>query len=236
MELCPSSLVAILEKTYPTPPSPPVLKTLLLHTSNALAYIHSLHFCHRDIKVENVMVTTTSPLTFKLTDFGSAVPEATFMTRTKGDTGRIEEDIEKFTTPDYRAPEMVRLYDNLPIGTPADVWALGCLLYKAVAFVTPFDGSPMKIMRGAYEKPAHCPPSFEYFIGRCLVVDQHQRSSAHELLKEAQTHFTFSGSSCSVQTAAPKPGLEDIFQSLDTFAKQKRSASTTFDFATSAFD
>ena len=56
----------------------------------------------------------------------------------------IDEEIKKYTTLSYRfpvllcsdlicfnrSPEMVDLYSGLHITTKADIWALGCLLYK----------------------------------------------------------------------------------------------------------
>ena len=37
-----------------------------------------------------------------------------------------EERIEKYTTPNYRAPEMCDLYSGKLISEKVDIWALGC--------------------------------------------------------------------------------------------------------------
>lgn len=41
----------------------------------------------------------------------------------------LEDEMARHTTPMYRAPEMLDLWSNYPIDTPADIWALGCILF-----------------------------------------------------------------------------------------------------------
>ena len=50
----------------------------------------------------------------------------------------VEEEITKFTTVQYRAPEMVDLYSGYPIGTKSDIWALGVALYLLHTLYLPF--------------------------------------------------------------------------------------------------
>jgi serine/threonine protein kinase len=56
--------------------------------------------------------------------------------------GLLEEEMAKYTTPVYRAPEMIDTWSNHPITTAADIWALGCILYvlcyqvKHIIFLT----------------------------------------------------------------------------------------------------
>lgn len=54
----------------------------------------------------------------------------------------------------YRTPEMVDLYANRPITEKADVWALGCLLYKLCFMVHPFEDSGiLRILNANYSLP-----------------------------------------------------------------------------------
>ena len=54
----------------------------------------------------------------------------------------------------YRTPEMVDLYSNCPITEKADVWALGCLLYKLCFMVHPFEDSGiLRIVNANYSLP-----------------------------------------------------------------------------------
>lgn len=42
---------------------------------------------------------------------------------------QILEDIEKSTTPQYRAPEQLDLYSNFPIDEKLDIFALGVVVF-----------------------------------------------------------------------------------------------------------
>ena len=50
----------------------------------------------------------------------------------------IEDEIAKQTTPMYRAPEMLDLYNNYKIDTQADIWALGCIIFQMITGDVPF--------------------------------------------------------------------------------------------------
>uniref|UniRef100_A0A8C0JG51 AP2 associated kinase 1 n=1 Tax=Chelonoidis abingdonii TaxID=106734 RepID=A0A8C0JG51_CHEAB len=59
----------------------------------------------------------------------------------------------EYTTLSYRAPEMVNLYSGKLITTKADIWALGCLLYKLCYFTLPFGESQVAICDGNFTIP-----------------------------------------------------------------------------------
>ena len=68
----------------------------------------------------------------------------------------LEMDLNKHTTLQYRAPEMCDAWARKPIGPPADIWALGVLLYKLCYYTTPFeDGGVLAIQNARYKFPPH---------------------------------------------------------------------------------
>ncbi|KAG1676273.1 AP2-associated protein kinase 1 [Nymphon striatum] len=116
--------------------------------------VSRLHHCqtpiiHRDLKVENILVSDSGD--YVLCDFGSATAKV-LNPATQGVTA-VEEEIKKYTTPSYRAPEMVDLYSNHAITTKSDIWALGCLLYKLCFFTLPFGESTLAIQNGNFTIP-----------------------------------------------------------------------------------
>jgi len=116
--------------------------------------VSRLHHCqtpiiHRDLKVENILYNEAGH--YVLCDFGSATAKV-LNPNTMG-VPVVEEEIKKYTTLSYRSPEMVDLYMGKPITTKADIWALGCLLYKLCFFTLPFGESTLAIQNGQYIIP-----------------------------------------------------------------------------------
>jgi hypothetical protein len=101
--------------------------------ASALAHAHERGVIHRDVAPANVFIVENEPLLVKLADFGLAVPvdrHTTIVEQHLTETG------EGMGTPRYDAPEM--LFSAKEAGPPADVYALGAVLYHALAGRTPF--------------------------------------------------------------------------------------------------
>ena len=126
------------------------------------------------LQVENILQSDKGH--FVLCDFGSAT--ARVQNPEKLGIQIVDDDIKKYTTLSYRAPEMVDLYSGLSITTKADIWvgrairyycvmststyiynfrspfqALGCLLYKLCFFSLPFGESTLAIQNGNFTFP-----------------------------------------------------------------------------------
>ncbi|XP_054853319.1 AP2-associated protein kinase 1 isoform X2 [Eublepharis macularius] len=120
-------------------------------TCEAVARLHQckLPIVHRDLKVENILLHDRGH--YVLCDFGSATNK--FQNPQLEGVNAVEEEIKKYTTLSYRAPEMVNLYSGKLITTKADIWALGCLLYKLCYFTLPFGESQVAICDGNFTIP-----------------------------------------------------------------------------------
>ncbi|XP_065440501.1 AP2-associated protein kinase 1 isoform X9 [Chrysemys picta bellii] len=120
-------------------------------TCEAVARLHQCKtpIIHRDLKVENILLHDRGH--YVLCDFGSATNK--FQNPQMEGVNAVEEEIKKYTTLSYRAPEMVNLYSGKLITTKADIWALGCLLYKLCYFTLPFGESQVAICDGNFTIP-----------------------------------------------------------------------------------
>ena len=169
---------------------PEILK-IFGDVAEGVACMHYLKppLLHRDLKVENVLITkdakSGTPI-YKLCDFGSAAsPRPAAKTAEEGRL--IEEDVQKHTTMQYRSPEMIDVWRKQPIDEKADIWALGVLLYKLCYYTTPFeDVGQMAILNASYKFPSY--PIFserlKKFIGWQLKEDPRQRPNIYQVIKE----------------------------------------------------
>ncbi|KAJ7987171.1 hypothetical protein DPEC_G00335980 [Dallia pectoralis] len=133
-------------------------------TCDAVSRLHQSKtpIIHRDLKVENILLHDKGH--YVLCDFGSATDKFQFP-QTEG-VPIVDEEIKKYTTLSYRAPEMVNLYNNKLITTKADIWAMGCLLYKLCFFTLPFGESQVAICDGSFT----IPDNSRYSCGlHCLI-------------------------------------------------------------------
>ncbi|NXG08282.1 BMP2K kinase, partial [Sakesphorus luctuosus] len=142
----------------------PEVMRIFCDTCEAVARLHQCKtpIVHRDLKVENLLLNDSG--NYVLCDFGSATNK--YLHPQKDGVNMVEEEIKKYTTLSYRAPEMINLYGGKPITTKADIWALGCLLYKLCFFSLPFGESQVAICDGSFT----IPDSSRYSHGvHCLI-------------------------------------------------------------------
>lgn len=167
------------------PMDPQTVLKIIYQASKAVAHLHSQNINHRDIKVENFLIGTDGVL--KLCDFGSATleshsPDVNWSTQQRNN---LEELLQKFTTPMYRAPEQLDTWNNYHIGIKTDVWALGCVLFCLCYKKHPFeDGAKLRIINGNYTIPSdsrfNC---FADIIKGCFVVDPSGRFDVSMILE-----------------------------------------------------
>ncbi|KAL6114432.1 aak1 [Pungitius sinensis] len=155
-------------------------------TCEAVARLHQgqTPIVHRDLKVENILLHDRGH--YVLCDFGSATN--CFQNPQTEGVAVVEEEIKKYTTLSYRAPEMVNLYAGMIITTKADIWAMGCLLYKLCYFTLPFGESQVAICDGSFTIPDNSRYSHDMhcLIRYMLEPDPEKRPDIYQI-----SHFAF---------------------------------------------
>jgi serine/threonine-protein kinase len=124
--------------------------------ARGLDAIHKLGIVHRDLNPRNVMVCDEPPDAVKLIDFGFAkVPIERFSQETKSAAVLTTKGVV-FGTIGYVAPESA--FGMHAVGIPADLYALGVLLYEMLTGEHPFDKSDQKELYRSHQMEP--PPPF----------------------------------------------------------------------------
>jgi eukaryotic-like serine/threonine-protein kinase len=110
---------------------------LMVTLARAVHVAHQAGIVHRDLKPTNVLYSSDGVP--KITDFGLAK-------RIDSDDGHTESG-QIMGSPSYMAPEQAR-GDSRNVKSPADVYALGAILYEMLTGRPPFKGeTPMETVR-----------------------------------------------------------------------------------------
>ncbi|XP_068776763.1 AP2-associated protein kinase 1 isoform X2 [Struthio camelus] len=189
-------------------------------TCEAVARLHQCKtpIIHRDLKVENILLHDRGH--YVLCDFGSATNK--FQNPQTEGVNAVEEEIKKYTTLSYRAPEMVNLYSGKLITTKADIWALGCLLYKLCYFTLPFGESQVAICDGNFTIPDNSRHSQDMhcLIRYMLEPDPDKRPDIYQVSYFA---FKLAKRECPVQNVQNSPiptKLPDPIKASEAAAKK----------------
>ncbi|EAT80799.2 hypothetical protein SNOG_11755 [Parastagonospora nodorum SN15] len=167
----------------------PEILHIFSDVAEGVATMHYLKppLLHRDLKVENVLITTVSGnKIYKLCDFGSTAPPRPAAT-TAAEGRLIEDDVQRHTTLQYRSPEMIDVYRKQPIDEKSDIWALGVLLYKLCYYTTPFEEvGQMAILNATFKYPSY--PQFsdriKKLIGWMLRESPQHRPNIYQVVSE----------------------------------------------------
>jgi MAP/microtubule affinity-regulating kinase len=139
--------------------------------ASSIFYLHSNKISHRDIKLDNILINPN--LIVKLIDFGFSSQDE----KSKAFCG----------TPNYMSPEIVMRKEHLT--QPADIWALGVVLYVMVSGVFPFKALADqdlfgKILDGVKEIPDSVPPQAKCLLLKMLSFNPLKRPSALQVLDD----------------------------------------------------
>lgn len=158
---------------------------LAIQVARALEAAHDAGLVHRDLKPQNLFLTTEGEL--KLLDFGVAMALAD-----TADSEKRQKGFAVFGTPEYMAPEQVA---GEPVDARCDLYALGCVLYELVTGSRPFEGSPVVVMgkqlRETPEAPRTrtagrtIPVPIEDVIMKALAKSKEERYPSASAMREA---------------------------------------------------
>jgi eukaryotic-like serine/threonine-protein kinase len=125
LEFCEGGNLA--QRLRGTPQAAAAAADLVEPLARAVEHAHQAGVVHRDLKPANVLLTADG--THKVADFGLAKVERPELTATGAVLG----------TPSYMAPEQAT--GSRAVGPPADVYALGAILYELLTGRPPFQGA-----------------------------------------------------------------------------------------------
>lgn len=163
---------------------------ICFQVADVLSVAHSQGIVHRDIKPDNLMLVA-DPIApggerVKLLDFGIA------KLTNEHDKGGVKTATQQVMgTPTYMSPEQCAGAGGVDART--DVYALGCVLYEALAGRPPFvaDGAGRLIGMHLFQEPPallslapKVPQSVSALIHRLLIKDKTQRPSMTETADE----------------------------------------------------
>ncbi|MEZ4599567.1 MAG: serine/threonine-protein kinase [Syntrophotaleaceae bacterium] len=171
---------------------------LLLPIFSALAYVHEKRFIHRDVKPENIFLCRDRGAV--LMDFG--------ITKEADRNTRFTEAGMAIGTPHYMSPEQAR---GEPTDQRTDIYALGILLYEALAGRVPFDGKDSFAIAIKHIQEAAAPLPLDVYalqpvIDRALAKDPARRYSRVNQL-QADFEKVLAGETPSFPKEEPPPGF-----------------------------
>jgi hypothetical protein len=149
--------------------------------TEGLSAAHRHGLIHRDVKPANVWLEAGSGRV-KLLDFGLA--------RTGRETARLTQSGYIVGTPSYMAPEQARAED---VDARADLFSLGCILYRAVTGRPPFPGEDVLSVLSALATatpPPPCvvdpavPPELSALITALLTKDPARRPESARVVAD----------------------------------------------------
>jgi serine/threonine protein kinase len=149
---------------------------------DALEGAHQLQIVHRDLKPANVMLLATGRDLVKVLDFGLAKSLQPDAKQTM-----VTNEGQLLGTPAFMPPELVT---GMPCDGRADLYSLGCILYRALAGRLPFTGNTAHeiIAMHIAEPPKpipNIPPGLAAVVERLMAKDPDHRYQTAVQAREA---------------------------------------------------
>ncbi|KAJ9151124.1 Non-specific serine/threonine protein kinase [Pleurostoma richardsiae] len=140
--------------------------------ASALDYCHRNSIVHRDLKIENILISKTGDI--KIIDFG--------LSNLFAPRGHLKTFCGSLY---FAAPELLQA--RAYTGPEVDVWSFGIVLYVLVCGKVPFDDQSMpalhaKIKKGIVDYPNWLSSECKNLLSRMLVTDPRQRATMAEVM------------------------------------------------------
>lgn len=140
--------------------------------ASALDYCHRNSIVHRDLKIENILISKTGDI--KIIDFG--------LSNLFSPRGHLKTFCGSLY---FAAPELLQA--RAYTGPEVDVWSFGIVLYVLVCGKVPFDDQSMpalhaKIKKGVVDYPGWLSNECRHLLSRMLVTDPRQRATMFEVM------------------------------------------------------
>jgi serine/threonine-protein kinase len=174
----------------------------------ALQHAHELNLVHRDVKPDNLLLTSKGVV--KLADLGLAKALDDDMSLTQSGLGA--------GTPHYMSPEQAKSAKHVDART--DIYAVGCMLYRFLTGKVPFNGDTvvelfMAKTKGTFPSArklnAEIPDRLDLLIDRMLATKVELRpksctevAAELEALAVANEQLSFFGGGAAVKSLVPK--------------------------------
>ncbi|CAD8142472.1 unnamed protein product [Paramecium pentaurelia] len=189
---------------------------------SAIAYCHQKKIIHRDLKLENLLLTSKESGIVKCIDFGIS-GFASNDNPENADAGSLR----------YMAPELLKGMDKA-VSPLVDVWSMGIILYGMLFGTLPFTGNTNKeIIAQISDGRVNIPPEYNNKLSqncldclyRALEPEPKKRITSIELL-----NHPFVTNENTLNTTTNKPKIQTQLQQVDegeNQAMQQQSQSAT---------